>query len=955
MPPRRSSAYRYGLAVLSVAAALGIKLVLLYFNFPYPVSGSFLAAIAVAFWFGGNGPGVLSVLLSTLAFGYFVVPYQVDHLILLPDGSSKPVYLQASFTTHLSYLIYFILVALLMGWFSSSRRRAELLLNQARHDLEVKVEERTADLSQANEQLRNEIAERYQVEGALRRSEDYLAQAQRLSHAGSFGWNVFSGELVWSDETFRIFEYDRMAIPTVELVLQRTHPEDAALVKNTIEQAAQYGKEFDFEHRLLMPDGSVKHVHVVGHALSDHSGTVEFVGAVMDVTAQHRSRAALEQALDEIQKSETRLRAVIDTIPGLVWGGRSDGTFDYVNEPWLRYIGCSWEDISAQGGPVSVVHPDDLEESMAKWATTLATGIHTDHEFRMRRADGQYRWFLSRALPLRDDEGNIVRWYGTATDIEDRKRAEMLLAGEKRLFEMIARGESRPILLDALCRLVEELVTGSLTSILLFDAPTNTLRYGSAPSLPADYSEAIDGVVIGPSVGSCGTAAYRKEPVIVSDIATDPLWAGYREVALAHGLRACWSTPIFSSTGVVLGTFAIYCRQSRSPTSQDSNVIEQFTHLASIAIERAQVTQALQQQANLLEQAHDAILIWEFPTTIVYWNRGAEQLYGFSRKEAIGQPTHEFLKTEHPVAKDEVEAALERDGEWAGELTHTTSDGRKIIVESRQVLMRETDGRRLVLETNRDVTDRKRAEEALRQTQADLAHVSRVTTMGELVASIAHEVNQPLGAIVTNGGACVRLLSRDPPDLNKSREIVGRMINDGNRASEVIKRIRELLHKAPTEKAALNINDTILEVIELIQSDIRRSKVELLTELEADIPPVVGDRIQLQQVILNLILNAKDAMREAEPHLRELLIASRKNEAGEVVVTVQDSGRGLDPKDAERIFDPFFTTKAEGMGLGLSISRRIIEDHGGRMWVTPHEPEGAVFQFTLRTDNQGDL
>jgi C4-dicarboxylate-specific signal transduction histidine kinase len=254
----------------------------------------------------------------------------------------------------------------------------------------------------------------------------------------------------------------------------------------------------------------------------------------------------------------------------------------------------------------------------------------------------------------------------------------------------------------------------------------------------------------------------------------------------------------------------------------------------------------------------------------------------------------------------------------------------------------------------RNISDRKRseaalekAEEGLRKAQADLAHVSRVTTMGELVASIAHEVNQPLGAIVTNGHACVRLLSREVPNLNKSLEVIERMISDGMRASEVIKRIRDLLHKAPPEMAPLNINETVQEVIALVSSDVLRSKVELRSELATNLPPVVGDRIQLQQVILNLILNARDAMSEVRTHPRELLITTLKNKSGDVVVAVRDSGKGLDAKNAERIFEPFFTTKPEGMGLGLSISRRIIEDHHGTLWAKPNEGKGATVQFTL--------
>lgn len=248
--------------------------------------------------------------------------------------------------------------------------------------------------------------------------------------------------------------------------------------------------------------------------------------------------------------------------------------------------------------------------------------------------------------------------------------------------------------------------------------------------------------------------------------------------------------------------------------------------------------------------------------------------------------------------------------------------------------------------------EREQAEEALHKAQVELAHVARVMTMGELVASIAHEVNQPLGAIVTNGHACVRLLSREAPDLDKSREVIERMIKEGMRASEVIKRIRDLLHKAPPEKAPLSINETIHEVIPLVSSDVLRSQIKLLVELSADLPPVIGDRIQLQQVILNLILNAKDAMSAAQTNPRELLITSRKGESGQVVVAVRDSGNGLDPESLTRVFTPFFTTKPAGMGMGLAISRSIIEAHGGRLWATPNEPQGAVFQFALPAENE---
>ena len=367
-----------------------------------------------------------------------------------------------------------------------------------------------------------------------------------------------------------------------------------------------------------------------------------------------------------------------------------------------------------------------------------------------------------------------------------------------------------------------------------------------------------------------------------------------------------------------------------------------------------QSAQALQQQANLLEQAHDAILVWEFPRTIVYWNRGAEQLYGFSRKEAIGHPSHELLHTEHPMTTADFEAALERDGEWTGELTHTTRDGRKIIVESRHVLMREADGRPLVLETNRDITERKRAEEeqkrsaeALRQAQTDLAHVSRVTTMGELTASLAHEVNQPITAAVTNANTCVRWLAGDTPNIQEARDAAIRSAKDGTRAAEIISRIRILFQKGTLEREKVDINEVIREIIMLLRSETMRYSISLRTELGTALPELIGDHVQLQQVIMNLVLNGIDAMKDGDDK-RELFIKSEQRENG-ILVSISDTGSGLPPQQADRIFDAFFTTKLHGTGMGLSISRSIVESHGGRLWADGDSARGATFHIALPT------
>jgi PAS domain S-box-containing protein len=363
--------------------------------------------------------------------------------------------------------------------------------------------------------------------------------------------------------------------------------------------------------------------------------------------------------------------------------------------------------------------------------------------------------------------------------------------------------------------------------------------------------------------------------------------------------------------------------------------------------ERKSAEESLRRQANLLEQTHDAIVVWEFPQTITFWNRGAELLYGFHSKEAIGRSSHELLQTEHPLPTAVFEAQLERTGAWTGELTHTTRDGRKILVESRHVMVHEAEGRRLVLETNRDITERRRAEEAVRQAQAELAHVARVNTLGEMAASIAHEVDQPLSGVVINANACVRFLTGATPNLEEVRDGLKAIARDGRRASDVIARIRALARRAPTEKELLDINEVIREVVVLAEGEVHRTRARLLTDLAADLPRVLGDRVQLQQVVLNLLLNALDAMRAVVDRPRDLVIRTEPESTDRVRVAVQDSGSGIDAQLLPRVFDAFYTTKRSGLGMGLSISRSIVEQHGGRLRVVPTDGPGTTFEFTV--------
>src|SRR5882724_4776569 len=316
-----------------------------------------------------------------------------------------------------------------------------------------------------------------------------------------------------------------------------------------------------------------------------------------------RDKLVAESAL---QRGEDYLRLTIDTIPVLAWCSRPDGSNEFLNQRWLDYTGLTIEEARGWGWKVAI-HPDDLLQLLDVWQGPLASGKSGELEARLRRADVVYRWFLFRVEPLRDAQGTIVKWYGANTDIDDRKRAETLLAGENQILEMVATGKPLGVILDGLCRLVDNLSSDSLHSILLFDPNGNCLRRGAGPRFPEAFLAAVDGIEIGPCVGSCGTAAYRKEQVIVSDIETSPLWANYRELALANGLRSGWSTPILSSDGSVLGVFGIYGREPRSPTPQHHHTIQQITHLASVAIERKQSAESLRASELLARGQLDAL------------------------------------------------------------------------------------------------------------------------------------------------------------------------------------------------------------------------------------------------------------------------------------------------------------------------------------------------------------
>jgi PAS domain S-box-containing protein len=707
------------------------------------------------------------------------------------------------------------------------------------------------------------------------------------------------------------------------------------------------------EARLRRFDGEYRWFLFRTCPLADASGqVVKWCGMNTDIEDRRRAEEAL-------RARERHFRLIVDGIPALVTLMTPAGEVELVNRQVLKYFGATLEEI--KGSEIAdVVHPHDLPDVIAAWRGAVETGHPYDVEGRRRRADGVYRWFHMHGFPLRDTEGRVVLWYILETDVDDRKRAEALLAGEKRMLEMVAQGYSLPVVLDALCRLVEDTATGCYCSVQLIDASGTRLQHGAAPSLPASFNESIHGRPVNDDSGPCAMAAYLNEQVIAADIASETRWEAFAwcPLALAHGLRACWSTPISSTGGRVIGTFAIYFPEPKTPTPLHQNLIEQFTHIAGIAIERAQGEAALRRSEAFLAEAQrlsrTGSFSWRVATGEITWS---EEVYRIIELDQAAPLTPELIGTRiHPEDIPLWAESIDR-AQGGSDFEHD----HRLLMPDHSVkyvhvvahATRDQDGRPVYIGAVQDVTERRLSEEAVGKLRSDLAHVTRVTSLGALTASIAHEVNQPLSGIITNASTCLRMLGADPPNVNGARETARRTIRDGKRASDVITRLRALFGKKDATTESVDLNEATREVIALSMHELQRSRVILRREFADDLPPVMGDRVQLQQVILNLILNASEAMSDVHDRPRQLVIRTARDEDDRVRLSVQDSGVGFEAHDVERLFEAFYTTKSGGMGIGLSVSRAIIESHRGRLWAEPNDGTGATFSFAIPRPPEG--
>jgi PAS domain S-box-containing protein len=977
------NAGRYGIAVISCGAALAAAILM---DAP---SSCFFLAVMVSSLYGGKGPGVLSVLLSSLAFDYFFLQPKYSFTMGPLSSLQFAAFLGAA-------LVVFVLI--------EAKRRAE----EARREIDGKYRQVSSDA----------LAEARKSEARLRLIIDSIpvpAWSSRPDGAADFinqrwldytgipaeealgwGWKVvchpddldrtmeywrsvlashedrelearlrrFDGIYRWflfrvcpfRDESGKVVQWygtcidieDRKtaadAVRASELkfrlivhsipglVATMTPKGDLELVNQPVldytglvfdalkdwwatglvpedelprvaaewKQSLETGREYDVEHHMRRADGAYRWFHVRGLPLCDNQGmVVRWYCVLTDIEDRKRTEEAL-------RSREQQLRLMVDSIPALISIRTVTGEVETVNRQCLDYTGMTVDQL--KNWP-EVMHPDDRADTIAQWKHAIESGNPLNTEVRARRADGVYRWFHARGLPLRDAEGRIIRWHTLYVDIEDRKRAEEALRASEHQLRLLL--DSIPALVTTMTP-EGEFETVNEQLVAYTGQTPEQLKNWKAKIYPEDRAGVADN--------------WRRS------LETGCPYEAEERVRRADGVYR-W----FHTRGL--------------PMRDAEGHIVRWCLLLTDIEDRRQAEQALRAGEHHLRLMTETIpaLVWRTTPDgeIDYVNRRV--------LEYTGKPLEDFgnngwLQLLHP---DDVDSTM---GIWrqniqAGE-PHRVSyrlrraDGAYRWFDVRGEPLRDSEGR--VVQWYGiciDVEDRKGTEEALRNTQERLSIASQVATVGELSASIAHEVNQPLTAVVSNGNACLRWLSAQPPNLAKAVEAAERIVRDGKDAGEVVRRIRALFKRAAHEEVPLDLNEVIAEVLRLLQSETAKRRVIVEADLGPDLPPVTGDRVQLQQLILNLLLNGIEAMDPVTDRPKRLFIRSNRESDDNVLIEIQDSGTGL--KDPDIVFDAFFTTKENGMGMGLAICRSIVQAHNGRLWAASGEGPGATFCFTL--------
>jgi PAS domain S-box-containing protein len=691
------------------------------------------------------------------------------------------------------------------------------------------------------------------------------------------------------------------------------HPDDFDRVIARWRHSLLTGDQYDCEHRIRRSDGVYRWIRSFGSPARDSGGQITaWYGTTIDVDEQKKAEAAL-------QESERSLQQLIDTVPVLIWCLSPDGTPTYLNKQLVEYTGASIEQLSSLEAVVKdIIHPDDAAAVTNAVQHAITTGAPLSLRHRLRCSDGTFRWVAARAKPMCNAEGEIVQWYGVCFDVD----------GEVQAGEALRRSE----------RQLRQLIDAVPFNILSF-APSGKLtsaskRYSEQVGSPPEHIEDFEGL-----------ARHLAHPEDLSKM-------------LQRALEGFATGQPFMNRFRRRDKHGVYrwIEARAQPLLDTQGVIVQW-YIASIDIE-----DEVRTQEELLERER---FLWQLVETLpamidcaapdgepIYRSQRLREFLGYELEELDGEGRSRLTRTlDAGVHPDDVAGVKEgyahslATGEpYARRHRLRRYDGEYRWVETRAGPMRNSEG--AVVQWNvicLDIENEVRAQEELRLAQDRLARASQAASLAELSASIAHEVNQPLAAVVANSHACQRWLKAEPPNIERAHTTVERIIRDANGAAEVVSRIRALFKPSMETRSSMALSCLIAEVRSLLTEEAVRRSVRMDIAIESSLPAVAVDRVQIQQVLINLIRNGIEAMDAVRGE--RILRVSVRRVAEAVQTEISDCGAGIELVD--RIFEPFFTTKERGMGMGLAICRSIIESHGGRLWAQTNEVPGATFIFTL--------
>jgi PAS domain S-box-containing protein len=770
------------------------------------------------------------------------------------------------------------------------------LLNEQRRiadELDRRVAERTRELAEANRELELQVG--------------------LLQHLPVSAWTLKPDgtpdfvNRVWLEFSGQTLDFVRSR---PDAWITAVHPEDRGMASKAFWEGVRTGRGFAMETRSLRARDGVYRWHLQqAVVLREAEGRVlKFVGTTTDIHEQ-------KQAEEALRASELSLRQIVDNIPGLVSTLGPNGETKLINRQILEYFGKSLEELK-NWRLSDAIHPDDLPDIIALHAHSIKLGVPFGSEYRLRRADGVYRWFQFRAEPVRDAAGRVNGWYVLATDIHDRKQAE----------ESVKASESK------------------------FASIINTI-----PALA--WSARPDGLCDFLSQGWLDFTGLSSEQ------AQGWGWSDAIHPEDRDRLVQNWRSAIVS--GMPVDTEARLCRYDgvyrwnlirANPWRDESGSIVKWYGTNTDIDDRKRAEEQLRRSEAFLAEAQHLTRIgsfsWRVTANQIRWSDQLHRIYGFTPDSPL---TFDLIRTRvHPddvtVYEKMVEQARNGSHDFDWQYRLLMPEGSIKYLHAVAHAVRHEDGELEYVAAVQDVTARHRSEEALAKARAELARVARITSLGMLTASIAHEVNQPLSGIVTNAGTCLRMLDSDPPNIEGARETARRTIRDGNRASEVVTRLRALFKRKELVAEPVNLSDAAREVIVLSLSELQSKGIIVRQEFSEILPSIKGDRVQLQQVIQNLLRNASDSMSEIADRPRQLLIRTESDDGKNVQLTVQDTGIGIAPEAADRIFDPFYTTKEDGMGIGLSVSRSIVEAHCGQLWAAKNDGPGSSFIFSIPSE-----